>query len=549
MFHVCADHSCSQGPGAVPLGVLSPMTTSPYVHHVSPYSDGSAMMHKSSFHVAPNLAQSPAMTRSKTAASVLSDALSTIGSGSKSIGEKAHKGLGRTATKMLAELKNVQDKVTHNQGNVHAMFHTESPTSAQGPPALRFLRKPWFNNLIGFLIICSTVMIGVQAEWESQHIGQATPSFFHWAEVIFCVLFALELFLRLAADGSQFLTCPEWRWNIFDLVIVLASSTEMLLTFLLPGRDFAGFLALRAVKTLRLVRTVRAVRVMKCFRELRLVVYGILSSVSSLFWLIWLLVFFMFMVALFITQTITSEMTMAKNGLSRAEEEVMMYFGGFLPTVYTLYMAISNGISWGVLADALWEVSPSLGVLMAAYIAFAVFAVLNVVTGVFVENANRASAKDSDHCLLEDTTERQKHIEAVVELFHEANNDGSGQLSLKEFESNFLNPHVKAYFRLLDLDIEMISAKKVFHLLDFDGSGYVDIDEFVGGCTRLRGQAKAIDIAMLQSRSNKMCKFLNNLQENLNKLHLGLASMEQRLLTTAPRHVPFEHSATARAAI
>eukprot|EP00746_Dinoflagellata_sp_MGD_P150869 gnl/MRDRNA2_/MRDRNA2_82643_c0_seq2.p1 gnl/MRDRNA2_/MRDRNA2_82643_c0~~gnl/MRDRNA2_/MRDRNA2_82643_c0_seq2.p1 ORF type:complete len:236 (+),score=45.78 gnl/MRDRNA2_/MRDRNA2_82643_c0_seq2:58-708(+) len=202
-----------------------------------------------------------------------------------------------------------------------------------------------------------------------------------------------------------------------------------------------------------------------------------------------------------------------------------------MPTFYSLYKIISNGESWGESADMLWEVSPVLGIILGGYVTFAVFAVLNVATGVFVDNAHKASEMDEEHSLMEDASERHKHVMEVLEMFHSVDSDGSGTLSLDEFTRHFNNPVVQAYFRLLKMDIEMINPRRVFELLDFDGNGQIDIDEFVKGCTHLKGSAKAIDMAFLISKSNKINKKIDKNQDTLKAMYDVLARMEQSLPT------------------
>merc|ERR1712115_27985 len=50
-------------------------------------------------------------------------------------------------------------------------------------------------------------------------------------------------------------------------------------------------------------------------------------------------------------------------------------------------------------------------------------------------------------------------------------------------------------------------------MLDFDGNGAISIDEFVGGCMRLRGQARSLDVAMLQHDGKKIRQQLKALQD------------------------------------
>merc|ERR1711879_35733 len=57
------------------------------------------------------------------------------------------------------------------------------------------------------------------------------------------------------------------------------------------------------------------------------------------------------------------------------------------------------------------------------------------------------------------------------------------------------SPSMHMYFKTIDVDIQ--EAGDLFRLIDIDESGSIDPEEFVNGCIRLQGPAKAIDLAML----------------------------------------------------
>eukprot|EP00435_Cladocopium_sp_Y103_P036245 s135_g9.t1 len=54
---------------------------------------------------------------------------------------------------------------------------------------------------------------------------------------------------------------------------------------------------------------------------------------------------------------------------------------------------------------------------------------------------------------------------------------------------------VRAFFESLDLDIW--DAWSFFKLLDTDGGGMVEVEEFFMGCLRFRGTARAMDVAKI----------------------------------------------------
>merc|ERR1712232_557083 len=87
-----------------------------------------------------------------------------------------------------------------------------------------------------------------------------------------------------------------------------------------------------------------------------------------------------------------------------------------------------------------------------------------------------------------------------------------------EFQLAFSKPYMQEYLKAIDVNPD--EAETLFKVLDLDGSGHIDYDEFVHGCLRLKGNAKAIDFFTLQHdqklwmrQANQMSQMLDDLQK------------------------------------
>merc|ERR1739847_255721 len=85
-------------------------------------------------------------------------------------------------------------------------------------------------------------------------------------------------------------------------------------------------------------------------------------------------------------------------------------WSSLMQSIYTLFLCISSGVDWKEVADPLMKIAPLLGFVFCLYMAFSVFCVLNIVTGVFVENAVTMTAMDEQQMLLQEMSERRKWI-------------------------------------------------------------------------------------------------------------------------------------------
>merc|ERR1712139_292652 len=93
-------------------------------------------------------------------------------------------------------------------------------------------------------------------------------------------------------------------------------------------------------------------------------------------------------------------------------------------------------------------------------------------------------------------TERRNSLEKIYEVFRIADADGNGELTKEEFINALGDPEVIKY--LHQVEIDMRGAEGLFDILDYDESGSLDTAEFIEGCMRARGDAKAKDVLAVQ---------------------------------------------------
>lgn len=362
----------------------------------------------------------------------------------------------------------------------------------------KILSHTWFDYVLAMFIIANAIVIAMQTETAAQNPQKKLPETFNWIDLFFTVFFSVELAARILVEKSRFITGRNKAWNLFDLFIVCNALLEVVMS---ASRNTT---AIRVLRIMRLVRVVRVMRTLRIFNDLRSMVRGIMTSIISLVWAVVLLFLILFVIGILVTQVVTSHRqtvdihpqpssTIEPSVDSHLEES----FGSLGKTMYSLYKSVTGGDDWATYADPLFEVSPILGVSFCLYVAFATLAVLNVITGVFVDNAIKANRDDADMVIIEQTEARKKHIAEVKSIFMKADTDVSGKLNLEEFQMHMDNPFVQAYFRQLGLDIEGSGAASLFNMLDFDSSGLIDVEEFIFGCGHLKGYARSLDLARM----------------------------------------------------
>merc|ERR1719337_316478 len=145
------------------------------------------------------------------------------------------------------------------------------------------------------------------------------------------------------------------------------------------------------------------------------------------------------------------------------------------------------------------------------FILFCLFAVVNIVTGVFVESALQSNIKDRDIIVHEELQNKKMYLQSMESIFEEMDEDGKGTISLLEFEDKLKDERVIAYFNVLKLDVS--DAKSLFQLLDYDGSDEVGIEEFLEGCYKLQGESRTLDMKIMQYQVQMLEEGFKNFRE------------------------------------
>jgi len=192
----------------------------------------------------------------------------------------------------------------------------------------------------------------------------------------------------------------------------------------------------------------------------------------------------------------------------------------------SLFMSICGGIDWREAWQALYDIHWLYSCLFIFYIFFMMFGVLNVVIATFVEGASMISRQDRELVTQSELDRKTEESNNIRRFFHDADAENSGGLSWEEFETYLRRDHVQAYFQSFQLDVSQ--AHTLFRLLDVDGSNCVEIDEFVEGCMRMRGQARSIDVHILLYETELMIKRNLDFQQFVEKQLQDLFSRQTR---------------------
>lgn len=280
--------------------------------------------------------------------------------------------------------------------------------------------------------------------------------------------------------------------------------------------------AIRALRVVRIVRMARIIRVLKFFRELRIMIYSIIGCLKNLAWVLLVLgmTFYIFGVAF--TSAITDALDTPEKWHHEQHETLRNSFGTLERAVLSLFMSMSGGNDWALYYESLVYLPAGYPVAYIFFIGFTMFAVVNIVTGVFVEAALQNNIRDKDIVVADELETKKVYLRSMQEVFMEMDEDGYGTISREEFEKNLACEKIIAYFNALKLDVS--DAKVLFTLLDYDHTGEITIDEFLDGCYKLQGESRSLDMKIMQYE----VKFIERSVIDMNEVMIRYEKVMQR---------------------
>eukprot|EP00933_Yihiella_yeosuensis_P009486 TRINITY_DN115402_c0_g1_i1.p1 TRINITY_DN115402_c0_g1~~TRINITY_DN115402_c0_g1_i1.p1 ORF type:complete len:339 (+),score=56.86 TRINITY_DN115402_c0_g1_i1:145-1017(+) len=181
-----------------------------------------------------------------------------------------------------------------------------------------------------------------------------------------------------------------------------------------------------------------------------------------------------------------------KREIFENEEYVQELFGNLLRSMFTMFQLMTMDTWADTIARPVLDLDFSMSLFFVAFIGIGVFVFWNLITAIIVENAFAIAQKDSSNQAREIEIAKKQELAALTELFLEIDTDGSGELTSAEFFGALKNKKVR---QMLDvLEIQPSELEEVWDVLD-DGDGLLTIKEFTSGMRRMRGNAKAKDMA------------------------------------------------------
>jgi len=323
------------------------------------------------------------------------------------------------------------------------------------------------------------------------------------------------------------------NWNYFDFVIVILMMVEELLRILLQTE--ATFLkrlaALRIVRLLRFVRLLQVIRVLAMFEEVQMLANTMILASRVMIWVGVIVLALAFMTGVLLTE---GAYDTCKHGHTAS---LCGYFGRLDQALITTYQAMFGGVLWGEVMDALEVLHPVYPFIFVGMISFILVIMMNTITAVVLEMVARIAKRPEAR-----RKEKRECIETLTRIFNDLDPNKSGDIGVNDITNAFRNnPKIEGSLNAIDLDVND-DERTFFEMLDRDKTGVVQKSEFVLGCLRLKGEAKAVDIVRVQQNMLELRMMLGSIMDKLaiNKKQTKAISdpnMGEDTVFSQPNHV------------
>lgn len=352
------------------------------------------------------------------------------------------------------------------------------------PRVRRFVLWWPFEVYHGLVICANCISIGYIVDHDE--VQGTLPIFV--IEQYFTFTFFTELLMRTLCKGWMF---PLLKENHLDVFLV---SLSVLNTWILgpAGVDPGMLKKMSVLRILRLVRLARSLRFRPEFHDMWQLMRGLVESAATLFWCYIMIGCVLYFFAIVGVSTIGKAERLSEEGTEHGAV-AQEYFGSLMLTMMTLFQVMTVD-SWTGVMRPMMDVQPMVVVFFVFFISVSVFILTNLIIAVIVENAFDSAKEDQQELAKELELQREQELEELSAIFHTMDLDGSGMVDKDEVAQAMQIRHVRMKLRILDVNLEDMSA--LWEILD-DGDGELDVDEFIAGMRRMKGEGKAKDVMRL----------------------------------------------------
>ena len=226
----------------------------------------------------------------------------------------------------------------------------------------------WFEYFILCIIFINSISLGL----ESTPFGLRHEQVLFIIDQICLYIFIGELILKIIAYNKNFF---KYKWNIFDLIIVLISSFATLPYFTI-FRVFKIFRSVRIIKAVKSFRAIKAMKFVNGLENLQRILRAIVLSFSGIIWTLILLFIIYYVYAIVGTNIFGTDFP--------------DFFGTLSSSLLTLFQIMTFDSWCSQIARSIIQIHNWAWIYFISFSLISAFVIMNVIVGIVVDSIEEA---------------------------------------------------------------------------------------------------------------------------------------------------------------
>jgi len=345
------------------------------------------------------------------------------------------------------------------------------------------LVRTWYFD-ISMSILITFSMVLVIMDVNSSADGGQTPEWIVIANIVVLALYIVEVGMKAYAFRLRYLTDAIALFDVF--VVTLDLAVTIIVSMAPVNIRFPIVMG----RISRILKITRALRVMTAFPELRLLLKGLALASKTVFWgivMLTLLLAFWGIFAVIFIRPLVRELDREGYWHESRCSSCPGAYASVQSSMMTLGEQLIVGEGWNQLNSPIMEKSPESAVFFVSVVVTMTLTALNLLMGTIVERAMEAGAESVQEKAFKKEQICKASSLRLYELCEELDEDKSGHLSFAELEHGFHN-NMEFMSTLKAMDVDDRDLKIVFDMLDTDGNGDFDYQEFVEQLHMMKNQ-------------------------------------------------------------
>jgi hypothetical protein len=372
-------------------------------------------------------------------------------------------------------------------------------------PVSRLVDSFVFEAASNILIILNCVYMWVSADWDIMNVSSPEaqpPDQLEQIELAFTVAYTVEFLMKLARFRLYYFYDSSWKYNWLEL-------TLLVLSYVFLAAESGNNLGwLRMLRVLKLAKAFRIIRLMGAMKSLKAMLSSLLNTLSTLFWSAFMMFVCLFFFSLIIVIRVTSYLK-GEEVDPEVEDELLANFGGIWRAILTLGNVSTGGDGWLGYYDLLEPTGWVNQTILLMCVAFLMIALLNVILGIFVDQAMSVWSSNKEDAVFQYVDEQQEIASNIRALCQEFEDEVSDSFTQDVWDAAIKKGSIQAFLNLVGLSVH--NTLDIFDALLLSGEdGVVYIDEFVQGCMRMKGTASACDMMVVLHEVQAIRKLLES---------------------------------------